>query len=537
MLKIPDSNSKRIGIWIRVSTEDQVRGESPEHHERRARAYAEVKGWNVVEVYRLDAISGKTVKDTPEGKRMLADIRRGHVTGLVFSKLARLARNTKELLEFSEIFRECGADLISLAESIDTSTPAGRLFYTMIAAMAQWEREEIAERVAASIPVRAKLGKPLGGKAPFGYQWKDKKLVPDPAEAPVRRLLYELFREHKRKGTVARLLNERGYRTRSGAPFTHIAVGRLICDASAKGIRRAAHTQRKAGTRGAWTLKPESEWVLHEIEAIIPEELWDECNAILAERERRGKPPSKRTVHLFAGLVFCHCGEKMYVPSNIKNKYVCQACRNKIPVDDLERLYHGEIKDFLFSPDKVAAHLEQADEIIRGKSELLAHLEEEHRKAQASIDKLYDLYQSGAIDKQGFGAKYHPLAERLRQYDDELPAAQADLDVLKIAQLSQEEILSGARDLNAAWPTLPPEEKRVIVETITERISVSPDEVAIDLIATPDSWLPPPGGDSPSGPPTPSGNAGKMGTQPPHCGQAPAVPLRADRPRSRSGCP
>jgi site-specific DNA recombinase len=475
----PRDEIKPVGIWLRVSTEDQVRGESPEHHERRARSYADAKGWRVVEVYRLDAVSGKAVMGHPEAARMLSDVRAGRITGLVFSKLARLARNTKELLEFAEIFRACGADLISLQEAIDTSSPAGRLFFTMIAAMAQWEREEIASRVQASIPVRAQLGKSTGGAAPFGYRWKDKHLEPDPVEAPVRVLLHELFAEHKRKKTVARLLNERGYRTRNGSTFSDTTVARLIQDPTAKGVHRANYTTTNDHTK-SWDLKPESEWVYTSVEPIISEVLWDQGNAIMtASRERR--PAARKTGHLFAGFAFCSCGQKMYVWSN-SPKYVCVQCRNKIPVGDLEAVYREQLHHFLVSPEAICAHADAASEKLREREKLVATGEQELQRNLAEDDKLYALYLADGLSKEDFSRRHKPLAERRSRLEEELPRLQAEADSLRIDLLSREETIDEARDLTTRWANLAFEERRQIVEAITDRITIGREEIEIDLL-------------------------------------------------------
>ena len=476
-MNIPQIN-KKVGIWIRVSTEDQAKGESPLHHEKRARFYAEAKEWEVVEIYNLSGVSGKTVLEHPEAQRMIHDIKSGHITALIFSKLARLARNTKELLDIADLFRDCQAGLISLQESIDTTSPAGRLFYTMIAAMAQWEREEIAERVAASVPIRAKMGKPLGGAAPFGYQWKKNELIPDPKEAPVRKLMFELFLKHRRKKTVARELNNMGYRTRNNKNFSDTTVDRLLTDPIAKGLRRANYT-KSLGQKKHWKLKPKEDWIYVPVEPIVSEELWEQCNDILtAQRKANKRIARKPAQHLFAGLVFCECGGKMYVPSN-SPKYICQKCKKKISVDDLTFIYQSELRNFLLSKDDLHNYLHQSDDVIVEKEQQLSLQEKEQKKIQAEIDKIYQLYMGDKISADAFGKMYTPLEERQKQIENEIPKLQSEIDLLKINNFSSAEIYSEAQDLESRWSTLTFDEQHQIVETITQDIQIKDNEVTI----------------------------------------------------------
>jgi site-specific DNA recombinase len=501
---LTDTAPKSVGIWIRVSTEDQAQGESPAVHERRARLYAEAKGWKVEDVFHLEGVSGKAVMDHPEAKRMLEAVRSGRITGLIFSKLARLARNTKELLDFSDQFRAAGADLISLQEAIDTGSPAGRFFFTLLSAMCQWEREEIADRVSASIPIRAKMGHQIGGQAPFGYRWKNKKLEPDPQEAPVRRLIHELFAEHKRKKTVARILTERGYRTRSGKPFTDTTLARLLEDTTAKGTFRANFSKLTPDGKSR-TLKPESEWVYTQVEPIVDEALWDTCFHILDSHRRGYTKASRKTVHLFSGFAYCACGSKMYVWSHSPT-YRCGKCRRKIPTDDLEAIYRDRLGEFLVSPDEIAAHNAAANDVIADKEKLVRAAESELQKLTSDDKRMMDLYLSGELSKEEFGRHHRPLAERRAQLEDELPRLQASLDVLKIDTISKAEAASEATTLATHWGTFSFDDKRAIIEAITEKIVIGNEEVAINLLYRPSG----PTSDKRATPPSPCGRVEKF---------------------------
>lgn len=477
---------KQVGIWLRVSTEDQVQGESLEIHEHRARLYAESKGWQVAEVYRLEAVSGKRVIDHPEARRMIADVQAGKVSALIFSKLARLSRNNRELLEFADLFQKSNADLVSLAESIDTSTPAGRMFYNVLAAMANWEREEIASRVAASVPIRAKLGKPLGGPAPFGYVWQDKKLVVDETEAPIRILIYTLYQQHKRRKTVARHLNDMGHRTRNGSAWSDTTIERLIRDTTAIGSKRANYSRQANSMTGAWEYKPESEWVYHEVEPLISQELYDECVGHLDSLRLKGKRVVRQSVNLFSGYAYCQCGEKMIVPS-ASRKYVCRACKNRIPMDVLEECFVTEIAQIGIDENDATTRKRLADEKIAELERLIVTHTDTIRKVDKDIDTLLDLYQRGALDEAGFKPRYETHANRKRELEEELPRLLARKETIRLSARNTEEALRETKDILSRWETMPKEHKRLIIEAILVRADIATDEVEFTFLHEPSS--------------------------------------------------
>jgi site-specific DNA recombinase len=471
---IQANSQKRVGIWIRVSSEEQAEGDSPEHHRMRATHYCEAKSWRVVEVYDLAGVSGRSVADHPECKRMKADIKRGHIQALVFTKLARLTRNVRELMEFSDFFQQSGADLVSLSENVDTSSPAGRLFFNLVGCMAQWEREEITDRIKSSIAIRTKLGKPISGKVPFGYQWKDKKLVVHKENAAVRRLIYELFAEHQRIKTVARILNERGYRSPTGGMWSDTSIRWQLKESSAKGVYKRNYT-RNAATNNGQRFKSEGEFVFVPVEPIVTPELWQRCNALLEARYMSRSKPSKKPAHLFSGLVVCGgCGGKMYVSTKSPN-YSCRKCSTRISGLDLEQVFLDQLRGYLVHPANIERYLTKQAQALAETEELLASRRKAAATAAAETKKILQLYLENKITTEDFGQMNQPFAEQVEQTKREIPELEAQVDALKIENCSSEQIASEATDLFKRWTKMTLAERRQIAELIVKVVTVGND--------------------------------------------------------------
>jgi DNA invertase Pin-like site-specific DNA recombinase len=121
--------------------------------------------------------SAKTLR-RPGMAKVLADVRRGAISRVVIFKLDRITRSTRDLADLIELFGSFNTSLVSVSESLDTETAAGRLVVNMLGVVAQWEREAIAERTTEALAHKRRNGL-VYGHTPFGFRRVADRLVPD----------------------------------------------------------------------------------------------------------------------------------------------------------------------------------------------------------------------------------------------------------------------------------------------------------------------------------------------------------------------
>src|SRR5262245_32345332 len=173
---------KRAALYMRVSTKGH--GQSTETQAVALRDYAGNRGFDIVQEYRDEGISGS--KDSrPSLDRLMKDARARRFDVVIVARFDRFARSVSHLLRALEEFNHVGVDFISVSEALDTSSPVGKMIFTVLGAVAELERNLIKERVQMGIHRARKQGKQLGrpraevdprqvaGLRANGYSWNE----------------------------------------------------------------------------------------------------------------------------------------------------------------------------------------------------------------------------------------------------------------------------------------------------------------------------------------------------------------------------
>lgn len=149
----------KAAIYARVSTTNN--GQDPSMQTRELREYCQRRGWEVAAEYVDTGVSG-TRDSRPELSRLMADAHRRNLDAVVVWKFDRFARSVSHLLRALETFKALGIEFVSLSEQIDTSTPMGKMVFTILGSVAEMERSMIVERVRAGMRNARAKGKRIG---------------------------------------------------------------------------------------------------------------------------------------------------------------------------------------------------------------------------------------------------------------------------------------------------------------------------------------------------------------------------------------
>jgi DNA invertase Pin-like site-specific DNA recombinase len=149
---------RRVAIYARVSTSS---GQDPEMQIRELKEYCRNRGWKIAGEFVDSGISGAT-DSRPQLNRLMADANRRRFDAVVVWKFDRFARSVSHLLRSLETFSALGIEFVSLSEQLDSSTPTGKMVFTILGSVAELERSLIGERVKAGLRNARAKGKRLG---------------------------------------------------------------------------------------------------------------------------------------------------------------------------------------------------------------------------------------------------------------------------------------------------------------------------------------------------------------------------------------
>jgi site-specific DNA recombinase len=358
----------RCAIYTRKSSEEGLDQEFNSLHAQRAAGEAYVasqsaEGWVLVpDRYDDGGISGATL-ERPALQRLIRDIEAGRVDTVVCYKIDRLSRSLTDFAKLVDVFERNAVTFVSVTQSFCTTTSMGRLTLNILLSFAQFERELAGERIRDKFAASRAKGMWMGGSPPLGYDVRDRKLVVNPAEAELVRLIFRRFLDLGSALLLIRELNAHGHRTKSwttqagtfreGRPFDKGTLYKILRNCTYLG--EAVHKGKSYPG---------------EHEPIVDRATWNQMHEVLTTNaKRRGNEARARTPAPLRGLMRCtHCSSAM-TPTHTRRHgrlyryYVCLGASRRghdtcpvrsIAASEVESLVLGQVRRLLAAPELVA---------------------------------------------------------------------------------------------------------------------------------------------------------------------------------------
>lgn len=311
-----NSNSYKIGLYVRVSTEDQAANPegSLKSQEQRLRDHVAYRNQEsdfgkITRIFIDRAKSGGNM-NRPELQNLLKAVREKEVDLILVTEVSRLSRSLLDFCGIWDLMHKNGCSFQSLREQFDTTTAAGEMVLFNMVNFAQFERRQIGERVTANFLARSQRGLYNGGSVPLGYKLSEKKgyLLVDDEAAEVVRAAFKIFLEEGSLQGAGKVLNERGYKLKkkmqgSGPMsrlgyFTADNLYTILINKMYLGLKPYKIRGQEKLAKAVW-------------EPIVDAVTFQRVNEILKKNYRCLKPPRvKKYQYLLSGFLHCDCCKK-----------------------------------------------------------------------------------------------------------------------------------------------------------------------------------------------------------------------------------
>jgi len=495
---------KFIAGYTRVSTEMQVDRDSLTNQEMRIKSYAAAKN-REYRIYK-DAGVSAVASCRPMFNQMLDDCKAGLIDTIVVTKLDRLIRSLKDLINLLEFFQKYSVNLVSLTETLDFSTAFGRFGLQLLGAVAELERGITSERVASDMKGRASRGKWNGGVVPYGFKWvpKQKTIVINEDEAAIVKKMFTTFLRLKSYRGVVHWLNSQGYRTRTGYSWAVTSIMRILKNPQYCGT--LVYNKRYSFGKTS-RLRAAKEHVLKEgvFEPIVSKEMFKESCDIASDM-KRFEPRVKNSPYLLTGIVRCGiCGHRMngYTyhdrrkPGHSLSYYKCNGNQQKgksicpgntIVRQDLDDLIINELKSFVIDPTKLKNRIKDFEEEFREDTEPLISrlklLQVKSGNIEGRITKIFELFEDGLITRDEFTIRKSNIENEKNQIEKEIIDIETKLQSKPNVDFSV--TLDNIKNLAEVFDELNIYEKKDLIRTLVAEMRVYKFDIEYDLYGYPD---------------------------------------------------